>query len=214
MIDLHSHTFFSDGQFSPAEHIRRAEVAGYTGLAITDHADASNTKFLIKKISKAVEDSRKYNNIKVLCGVELTHVHPKSIADLTKMARDLGADIVSVHGETIVEPVSPGTNLAALEAGVDILCHPGLIFDDEAALAAEKGIHLEITTRRGHSLANGHVALQARKFGAKLVINTDCHAGEYLSLEMREKTARGCAMTDNELKMAIKNSEDILVSKF
>jgi predicted metal-dependent phosphoesterase TrpH len=37
MIDLHSHTTASDGQFPPAELVRRAREAGVTRLAITDH---------------------------------------------------------------------------------------------------------------------------------------------------------------------------------
>ena len=49
------------------------------------------------------------------------------IAPLSCRARALGAQIVLVHGETIVEPVPPGTNHQAIEAGVDILAHPGLI---------------------------------------------------------------------------------------
>jgi histidinol phosphatase-like PHP family hydrolase len=70
-----------------------------------------------------------------------------------------------VHGETIVEPVLPGTNRAAIAAGVDILAHPGLITKEEAMLAAQKGVLLEITTRRGHSFTNGHVASIARVCG-------------------------------------------------
>lgn len=37
MIDLHSHTWLSDGQLSPAQLIARAESVGVRHLAITDH---------------------------------------------------------------------------------------------------------------------------------------------------------------------------------
>ena len=50
MIDLHTHTFFSDGALVPAEHVRRVEVLGYTAIAITDHADSSNIHFLIPNL--------------------------------------------------------------------------------------------------------------------------------------------------------------------
>ena len=44
-----------------------------------------------------------------------------------------------VHGETIIEPVEKGTNLAAVQSPyVDILAHPGLLSLEEAKLAAEK----------------------------------------------------------------------------
>ena len=46
MIDLHTHTFFSDGELVPAEHLRRVEVLGYEAVAITDHADSSNLDFI------------------------------------------------------------------------------------------------------------------------------------------------------------------------
>ncbi len=35
---------------------------------------------------------------------------------------------------------------------------------------------LEISARRGHSLANGHVARLAERGGAKMVFNTDSHS--------------------------------------
>ena len=42
MIDLHTHSLFSDGALVPSEHVRRVEVLGYEAIAITDHADDSN----------------------------------------------------------------------------------------------------------------------------------------------------------------------------
>jgi histidinol phosphatase-like PHP family hydrolase len=66
-------------------------------------------------------------------GVELTHVAPRRIAPLAQRAKELGAGLVLVHGETISEPVRPGTNRAAVECpAVDILAHPGLITLEEA----------------------------------------------------------------------------------
>jgi predicted metal-dependent phosphoesterase TrpH len=37
MIDLHTHSTFSDGSLSPAELVERARQAGLTALALTDH---------------------------------------------------------------------------------------------------------------------------------------------------------------------------------
>ena len=42
VVDLHCHTYHSDGVLGPAEFFRRAEVAGVEGVALTDHVDASN----------------------------------------------------------------------------------------------------------------------------------------------------------------------------
>ena len=56
---------------------------------------------------------------------------------LDTVHRGLGARIIVVHGETIVEPVRPGTNRKALESDVDILAHPGLITEDEGTTGTE-----------------------------------------------------------------------------
>jgi len=211
MIDLHMHTTYSDGELIPAELIRRAKVAGYKAMAITDHADASNIQFIIESVRKLTDPYGHFFDMDVLAGVELTHVPPALMADFAQMARDAGAQIVVVHGETVVEPVVQGTNLAAIEARVDVLAHPGLITEVEVRLAAEFGVALEITTRRGHSYANGHVAALARRFGARLVIDNDAHApGDLLSAEMRKKVAFGAGLTLEEYRQTEANAWEIV----
>ncbi|MFW6235261.1 MAG: histidinol phosphate phosphatase domain-containing protein, partial [Desulfovibrionales bacterium] len=158
MIDLHTHTTFSDGLLIPAELARRAKVTGYQALAFTDHADSSTLFPILENLQQLVAQYSAHMGIDLFLGVELTHNPPALIPTLTQRARANGAQVVLVHGETIVEPVERGTNLAAIRARVDILAHPGLLTDEEAALAAELGVYLEITTRKGHSIATGHVA--------------------------------------------------------
>ena len=175
MIDLHTHSLFSDGVLLPSELVRRAVMQGYEIIAITDHADASNLDFIIPRVTAACKELNRRWNIKALPGIELTHIPPETFGELTERARSLGAAIVVAHGETLVEPVHPGTNRAAIVARVDILAHPGLLTKQEAELAARTGVHLEITSRKGHCLSNGHVAKIAGEVGAKLVINTDTH---------------------------------------
>ncbi len=176
MIDLHTHSIFSDGELIPAELIRRAVAKGYSALAITDHVDQSNIDLVVPRIVKVIECIRDYLPIPVLPGAEITHVPPALIPDMIKEARLLGAQIIVVHGETIVEPVVEGTNRAAIEGGADILAHPGIISHEDLLFAADTGITLEITVRKGHSLSNGYVALQAIETGVLLTINTDAHS--------------------------------------
>jgi len=208
MIDLHTHCIFSDGELIPAELVRRAKVAGYRAIALTDHGDASNIDFIIPRIARVTGALGDAHGMAIICGIELTHVPPRDIAPLALEARSLGARIVVVHGETIVEPVMPGTNRAALEAGVDILAHPGLISGEDVALAASRGIFLEVTTRRGHCLANGHVVKIARHYGAPLIMNTDTHGPQDLvKKETAILIARGAGMDDGEVAAMFKNSE-------
>lgn len=144
-----------------------------------------------------------FMDVTIVPGVELTHVPPALIGQEVTRARTLGAAIVVVHGETIVEPVERGTNLAALEASADVLAHPGLVTDEEARLAAERGVLLEITTRAGHAFSNGHVLTLARRYGAGVVINNDAHVPrDLLGLDMRFKIAAGCGMTSDECRQA------------
>ncbi len=211
MIDLHTHTIFSDGDLIPAEAAQRAATAGYRAMAFTDHADISNIDFILENVCRASEQLSIYADIELFCGVELTHIPPGLIGEMTEHARAAGAEIVVVHGETIVEPVAVGTNLAAIEAGVDILAHPGLITPEEVALAADRNVALEITTRKGHSLTNGHVAALAREFGAPLVIDNDAHTvGDMVSRKMRRKIALGAGMTKGEIRKADNNSQAIV----
>lgn len=211
MIDLHTHSLFSDGELLPSELVRRAEMMGYEAVAITDHADSSNLDSIIPRIVRVCEDLNSHWKIRAIPGIELTHLPPDLLLPLSAQARALGAKVVVVHGETVVEPVPLGTNRKAIEAGVDILAHPGLISEEEVILAREKGVSLEITSRKGHSLANGHVARMGLRFGASLVLNTDSHSpGDLISGEMALKVALGAGLGRNEFEGMLQNSRDIL----
>jgi putative hydrolase len=215
LIDLHTHTIFSDGQLIPSELVRYAAVTGYRAIAITDHGDHSNLDFIIPRIVQACRVLAESHRLQVIPGIELTFVPPEHIDHLAKRARELGARIVVVHGETIVEPVMPGTNRAALLSAIDILAHPGLITAEEAALAAARGIFLEITTRRGHSLTNGHVARMARENGASLLLNTDTHLCDDLVTDATaRRVAAGAGMTDAEIEAMLGNSERLAERAF
>ncbi len=201
MFDLHCHSIFSDGELVPAELLRRVSVMGYEAVAITDHADHSNIDFIVPRIYTAARALNQISKTKLIPGIEITHVPPIMIPELIARARALGAEIVVVHGETLVEPVEPGTNLAAIKGGADILAHPGLITEEEVKLAAERGVFLELSGRKGHCLTNGHVAALARRFGAKLVINSDAHApGDFMTPEFAFKVGLGAGLTEEEVK--------------
>jgi histidinol phosphatase-like PHP family hydrolase len=211
MIDLHTHTLFSDGELLPFELARRAEEKGLRGIAITDHVDASNIDFVVPRMVAAVNKLRGHIGIKVIAGAELTHVPPGLIAELLNEAKALGAGIVVVHGETVAEPVLPGTNRAAIEAGCDILSHPGLISGEDVALAKDRGVALEITVRKGHCISNGHVAALALKHGAPMVINTDAHSpADLIDREEAVKVLLGAGLGAGQVDAVFAESEKIL----
>ena len=211
MIDLHTHTLFSDGELVPSEHLRRVEVMGYKAVAITDHADSSNMDFIIPRIVQVAADLNKYSSTILIPGIELTHIPPEMFADLTARARELGARIVVAHGETVVEPVKTGTNRAAIEAGVDVLSHPGMITREDAELAAKKGVLLELSGRKGHSLTNGHVARMALEVGAKMAVNADAHGpGDFMDAKRAEMVALGAGVSAERYKQIRTDMADLV----
>ena len=211
MIDLHTHSIFSDGVLIPSELARRAEHAGLKGIGITDHGDLSNIDFIIPRIVDIAQELNRVMSIRVIPGIEITHVPPDLIAKTAQKARALGAKIIVAHGETIVEPVAPGTNRAFLDADIDVLAHPGLITEDDVLKAKEKGIFLEISARKGHSLTNGHVARLAQKVGAQLVINTDAHAPQDLiDQDLAKQIVCGAGLTEQDFEIMQQNASGFL----
>ena len=211
MIDLHTHSLFSDGELIPAELTRRAAHAGYRAIAITDHADRSMFDLVIPRLLRVSNELGEAWGLTVLAGVELTHIPPGDIAASAEEARALGAQIIVCHGETLVEPVAPGTNRAALEADIDILSHPGLLTAEEVRLAAQRGVCLELSARKGHSLSNGHVARMALAHGAMLVVNSDAHApGDLVPLEMARKVALGAGLSEEQFEQCRRNAEELV----
>ena len=200
MYDFHTHTFLSDGVLAPIELIRRAHHIGYRVIAVTDHVGPGNMEIVLKTLIKDCEAAARHWDILALPGVEITHAPKGEIDGLAREARALGARVVNVHGETVVEPVEPGTNLAAVgSTHVDILAHPGLVTPEEAAIAARNGVFLEVSARRGHAFANGHVVRVARQAGASLVLDSDAHAPEdLLTREFAMNVAVGAGLEDED----------------
>ena len=213
MYDFHTHTFLSDGVLSPIELIRRAVHIGYEVMAITDHVGPGNLEFVLNALKKDCELAEKHWDIQVMPGVEITHTPKGDIDRLAKEARRLGAGIVNVHGETIMEPVEPGTNMAAVSSNnVDILAHPGLITGEEASIAASNGVFLEVSGRKGHGLANGHVVKAATLAGAQLILDSDAHEPQDLmTREYAEKVAIGAGLSPEQAASLLNTSPLILL---
>ena len=214
MIDLHMHTVFSDGVLIPSELARRAEHKGLKAMAITDHGDLSNIDFIIPRMIAVADELNAVMKIQIVPGIEITHVPPVRIALTIKKARNLGAKIIIVHGETITEPVAIGTNRAAIDGGADILAHPGLISPEDVQAAKEKNVLLEITARKGHSITNGHVARLALKFGAGMVINTDTHSpGDLIDRYFALKVVEGAGLGEPDFVTMQENAAALILKR-
>jgi histidinol phosphatase-like PHP family hydrolase len=216
LYDFHTHTFNSDGILSPIELIRRAFVKGYSAIAITDHVALGSLGRVIKETSDDCALARTYWNIFAIPGVELTHIPPRAISEVAKRAKEMGAWLVVVHGETPVEPVEEGTNLAAVQSPyVDILAHPGLITIEEASLAAQNNIFIELTSRKGHSMSNAHVASVSQKAEARLLVNSDAHdENDLLTPSSVEAILRKANINQRQHRQIIDRNPLLLIEKF
>ena len=215
VYDFHTHTSLSDGVLSPIELIRRALVNNYRAIAITDHAATGSLNRLIQEAAEVCALARKHWDILAIPGIELTHVPAPAIAETAKRAKEMGAWIVVVHGETIIESVEKGTNLAALHSPhVDILAHPGLLSLEEAELAATNGIFLEISARTGHCLTNGHVTSLAQRVGAKLLLGSDAHCEQdLLTPSLANTIIRGIGLDDSACYQILTENPQALIKR-
>jgi putative hydrolase len=215
LSNFHSHSTLSDGVLSPVELLRRAAAAGYTTFAITDHAGLAELEWLAQQLGESCRIAREGWGIEAIPGVELTHLPPKLIAEAAERAKQAGLELVVVHGETPVEPVEPGTDRAAVSSPhVDILGHPGLITEEEAQMAAEQGIFLEITSRRGHCLANGLVARRALAAGARLILDSDAHEpGDLWDQRFARTVLQGAGLPDDQINLILEDNPRHLLAR-
>lgn len=215
VYDFHTHTSLSDGALSPNELIRHALINRYSAIALTDHASLGELNRIIQETAEVCALARSHWHILAIPGIELTHVPAQAIAETARRAKELGAWVVIVHGETITEPVEKGTNLAALNSPhVDILAHPGLLTLEEVTLAAASGIFLEISAKKGHCLTNGHVASLAQQAGARLLLNSDAHDEQDLLTEpLADAIAHGAGLDDAACRQILTINPRTLIGK-
>lgn len=215
LSDFHTHSSASDGELSRIELIRRAIARGYGNICITDHCGEGDLEHILKSCITDCELAKRNWNINALPGIELTHVPPKEIGRLAKKAKKLGAAIVVVHGETIVEPVPEGTNEYSVNCeDVDILAHPGLIKAEHIRAARDNNVFIEITTRQGHCLSNGYIANMCKQVDAKMLLNTDTHSpSDLLTNDMAVKVLKSSGLSEDDIYKILKDNILSLLEK-
>jgi putative hydrolase len=215
IYDFHTHTFLSDGENNPIELIRFAVAYGYKCIGISDHASYSNLEWIIESLKRDCELAEKYWDITAVPGVELTNVPAASINGMAKKAKELGARMVIIHGETIVEEVEEGTNTAAVSSEyVDILAHPGLLTGEQAGLAARNDVYIEVTSRKGHCLGNGRTVKIGREEGVKFLLNSDSHS--HLDLyrgDFQKEVAMGSGLSEAEYDVITARNQKMFLKK-
>ena len=205
MIDLHVHAGMT-GEACPSEMAALARAAGYRAVALLARCDAATLPLLLPALVHSCHTATLCGEGEALPGVELVHVPPPLIAETIEQARCLGALIVAVHGELPGEAVPSGTTLAAVQAKADFIAHPGLINEEEAALAAENAVALELSLCPRHAVYNGHVAARARASGAQMVTGSNaCSRTELVLLGLRTAILRGAGLERHEADLVDAN---------
>ncbi len=213
VYDFHLHSSLSgDAELGPVELARRAIVAGYRAFAITDHAALGTVPRVVAELRADVELARSEWGVPIFAGVELTHVPASAVERCAREARDAGAEIVICHGETVAEPVQPGTNIAAIQCGlVDVLAHPGLLTVEDAHEAARRGVFLELSSKPAHAVANGRVARVTKEADAALLVNSDNHLFDFLSEQRCRDVVLGAGLNEQDLDAILRvNPERLL----
>ncbi|MEA3467793.1 MAG: PHP domain-containing protein, partial [Thermodesulfobacteriota bacterium] len=86
-IDLHTHSWFSDGTKSPTELVRLAEKSGVTALAVTDHDTMDGVE---EALSAGIE-----YGVEVVPGLEISVMHKKKALHILGYYMDSSNDILA-----------------------------------------------------------------------------------------------------------------------
>lgn len=212
--EFHSHTVLTDGEVVGIEMIRHAVLKGLRSIAITDHVSFGNLEWVVEAEIAECDLARDWE-IAAIPGVEITHVPPQRLDEAVRKARSAGAKIVVVHGETLAEPVLAGTNRAAVSnPEVDILAHPGFLTAEEADLARSNDVFVELSGRRVHMVANGHIARIGERSGATMIVDSDAHEPkELLTQEEAVRVARAAGLDSEHVDGATVRAQDALLKR-
>jgi histidinol phosphatase-like PHP family hydrolase len=148
VINLHSHTTFSDGSFTPDRIVKKAAEDGLTHIAITDHFETSKVPSLKKcdlsnYISTIRDLGRKYEGtVRVLAGVEID-ANPDRCR-LKELPFDMLNDLDLVLFEYVNDKANGGADLKDLDHILSNISVPkGLAHNDIETCFSEMG-HSEL----------------------------------------------------------------------
>jgi putative hydrolase len=212
--DFHTHTVISDGQLTLLELVQQARSLDHRFLAVTDHVGVGDIEDTMARLIAASQRAST-PGLQVVVGVEITHVPPRHLDEAIRRARRAGARIVLVHGETVTEPVAPGTNRAAVaNPEVDILAHPGLLDPRDAEQARAHGIFLEISGRSTHGMANGRVVAVAEVRDVPTVVDSDAHEPAHLLTQAAAfHLARAAGASSRRARRSVESFPEALIRR-
>jgi len=192
--DLHVHTRDSDGKDDIEDIVEKAKSKGYQYIAITDHssslkvAGGLSVQALLSQIRRIKEINSRLHDFMVLTGAEV-NIKPDGSLDFPdEVLSRVDVVIAALHTgfkqdeQTITQRIIK----AMRHPLVNILAHPtGRLLGEREAyavdldkvldVARDERVWLEINSQPERLDLTDHWAMEAKKRGVKIVINTDAH---------------------------------------
>ncbi|MCD6574797.1 DNA polymerase/3'-5' exonuclease PolX [Candidatus Aerophobetes bacterium] len=192
--DLHIHTRASDGMDEIPVIVEKAREKGYEYIAITDHsyslrvAGGLDSKAILSQVEVIKNINSRLTGIKVFSGVEVNIKLDGSLDMPDEVLSRLDVVIAAIHTgfkqdrETMTRRIIK----AIRNPFVHVLAHPSgrllgeregydIDFDEVLNVAAEEGVWMEINSQPERLDLTDYWAMEAKKRGVKVVINTDAH---------------------------------------
>ena len=209
--DLHTHTTWSDGEYSIEEMVEGASEYGHEYLVISDHAagpgvfgDSGLSDGEIRDQIEAIEAVAAETPMTVLTGIEANIASDGSVGETDReVLAALDVVIASPHADIGDGADRTDRLVAAIEhPEVDILGHPsGRLLNQRPAMefdpaaigqaAADNGVALEVNANPHRLDLWGSAVAAAIDEGATIAINTDAHGpGEFANQRFGVHTAR------------------------
>ncbi|HHW17656.1 MAG TPA: PHP domain-containing protein [Firmicutes bacterium] len=195
--DLHIHTTWSDGVAGIEEMVRKARALGYKYVAITDHAtrvkliNGLDPDRVLAQREEIRRISSRYPEIAVLSGVEVDILKDGSLCLPDEILSRLDIVIASIHQDIGDQRGDLAERLlrAIENPNVDVIGHPtGRLIGRRAGkstgleevfeAAARRGTLMEINASPDRIDLSEDMALQAYRFGVKMIISSDAHSPE------------------------------------
>ena len=191
--DLHTHSFWSDGQNSIAEMAKAATSLGREYIALTDHSYP--TLRFYQRLKEIEQFNYSQDSIRVITGLEVNINSDYTLQVPDEILAKHDIIFVSIH-TSFRQPKEEMTNriLKALEnPHVDVFAHPTgrLLLEREGIEAdwetifkriAHLGKFLEIDGYPNRLDLPDNLVREAKRFGVKFTIDTDAHQIQHLSL--------------------------------
>lgn len=199
--DLHCHSRWSDGENSILEMAQAAKKFDYQYIAITDHsqglkvANGVSIANLKKKKAEIDKLNESLKDFQILYGTEVDIDSEGKLDYPDKVLAEFDIVVAAIHAgfKQSKERLTQRIINACKNKHVDIIAHPtGILWGQREAYeldfervfetARDTGTFLEINSFPSRLDLNDIHCRRAKEIGARIVISTDSHSAEQLTL--------------------------------